>query len=358
MDYAFIGGLSVSQSLIVSPLINTTTRLWGTQATLFIGLIIFTASFIGASFATEVWHLFLTQGLCFGWGLGFLYVGSANIVPQWFSNKRSLATGLTAAGAGFGGLVYSLISSSLLERAGPSLTFRVLAGCEFAVNLLCILTVRDLNHNVKPNHNAFNHRLLRRPEIWLVLGWGCLSELSYAVLLFTLPNYARRIGLTPHQGSVVSALLNLGLMVGRPIVGYTSDALGRINMAAATTCICGMICLLIWVFAQSYAVLCLFATLSGTVCGTFWSTITPVGVDVAGLRELPSTLSIVLMLMVIPTTCKFAPLSCSPRSDHASLVGQRLSNARPRDMHQADKSYHSCRSYRAQLTALNRSNLS
>ena len=40
------------------------------------------------------------------------------------------------------------------------------------------------------------------------------------------------------------------------------------------------------------------------VCGTFWSTIAPVGADVAGLKELPSTLCIVLIVMFVPTTCK------------------------------------------------------
>lgn len=304
LDYAFIGGVSISQCLIVSPLINRSTCLWGTHVTLSIGLVLLTASLVGASFATQVWHLFLSQGVCFGWGIGFLYVGTANIIPQWFSTKRSLANGICAAGAGFGGLIYSLASSSLLERAGPPLTFRILAVCEFVANLICIVLVQDRNQASKPNHTAFNYRLLKCLEIWLVLGWGCLSELGYTVLLFSLPNYARRIGLTAQQGSIVGALLNLGLVIGRPIVGHSSDRLGRINMATITTGFCGSICLLIWIFAKNFTVLCLFATLVGTVCGTFWSTIAPIGVDVAGLKELPSTLSIVLMLMVLPTTCK------------------------------------------------------
>lgn len=200
--------------------------------------------------------------------------------------------------------MYSLASSSLLERAGPPLTFRILAICEFITNLVCIILVKDRNQVAKPNQNAFNYRLLKRKEIWFVLGWGCLSELGYTVLLFSLPNYARRIGLNAQQGSIVGALLNLGLMIGRPIVGHSSDTLGRINMAMLTTGVCGLMCLLIWIFAKNFAVLCFFAILAGTVCGTFWSTIAPVGADVAGLKELPSTLSIVLMLMVLPTTCE------------------------------------------------------
>ncbi|KAL1792184.1 hypothetical protein ACET3X_009935 [Alternaria dauci] len=59
LQYAFIGGLSISQALIVSPVATLTTRKWGTRTTLFIGVGFETVSFIGASFAitTEVMGL-------------------------------------------------------------------------------------------------------------------------------------------------------------------------------------------------------------------------------------------------------------------------------------------------------------
>jgi hypothetical protein len=47
-------------------------------------------------------------------------------------------------------------------------------------------------------------------EYLLLLGWGFFSMLGYIVLLFSLPNYARSIGLSAQQGSVIGALLNLG----------------------------------------------------------------------------------------------------------------------------------------------------
>ena len=291
-------------SFVITPIINMSSRIWGTRPTLSIGLFLLTASLVGASFATQVWQLYLSQGVCFGWGTGFLYVGSSNIIPQWFSNKRSLANGICAAGAGFGGLIYNLASSSLLEPAGPPFAFRILAVCGFVANLVSIILISDRNHTQHPNQSAFNYRLLKQVEIWLVLGWGCMSELGYTVLLFSLPNYARRIGLDAQQGSIVAALLNLGLLIGRPLVGHSSDTLGRINMVTITIGFCAMIYLLIWVFAKSFGVLCLFASLAGMVCGTFWATVAPVAADIAGLSELPSTLSIVLVLMVVPTTCK------------------------------------------------------
>ena len=123
------------------------------------------------------------------------------------------------------------------------------------------------------------------------------------MLLFSLPNYALSIGLSAKQGSIIGALLNLGQGIGRPIVGLFSDSAGRINIAGFLTFLCGLFCLVIWTFAKNYGVLIFFSILVGTVSGTFWTTIAPVGAEVVGLKELPSALSIVWLVLVLPTTC-------------------------------------------------------
>jgi MFS family permease len=127
LQYAFIGGLSISQGLIVSPVATLTTKRYGTRTTLLIGVVLETVSFIGASFATNIWHLFLSQGICFGWGMGFLFVGSVGIAAQWFTTHRSLANGCCAAGSGLGGLIYSLSAQAMIRNIGLPWAFRTLA---------------------------------------------------------------------------------------------------------------------------------------------------------------------------------------------------------------------------------------
>ena len=136
-----------------------------------------------------------------------------------------------------------------------------------------------------------------------------MSELGYTVLLFSLPNYARSIGLDAKQGSIVAALLNLSTFFVRILLGHSSDVLGRINITTITPGFCGTSCLALWIFAKSFAVLCFFAIPAGMVCGAFWVTVAPVAADVTGLSKLPSTLSIVMVLMVIPATCKSVTIS-------------------------------------------------
>ncbi|CAA9958550.1 mfs transporter [Pyrenophora teres f. maculata] len=302
LQYAFVGGLSISQALIIAPIATLTTRRFGTRTTLFIGVVLETSSFIGASFASQTWHLFLSQGICFGWGMGFLFVGSVGIPAQWFSTRRSLATGCCTAGSGLGGLVYSLSAQAMIRNIGLPWAFRTLAVIAFVANTASALLIRDRNKQIGSNQLGFDYRLFRKLEFLGLLMFGFLSMLGYVVLLFSLPNYARTIGLSSQQGSVIGAVFNLGQALGRPPIGYFSDSIGRLNMASSMTFLVGLFCLVIWMFAKTFGVLVFFSLLGGTVAGTFWATAAPVTTEVMGLRDLPSALSITWLVLVLPTT--------------------------------------------------------
>ncbi|KAF2131322.1 MFS general substrate transporter [Dothidotthia symphoricarpi CBS 119687] len=302
LQYAFIGGLSISQALIVSPVATLTTRLFGTRTTLFIGIGFETISFIGASFATHIWHLFLSQGVCFGWGMGFLFVGSVGVSAQWFTTRRSLANGVAAAGSGIGGLIYSLGAQAMIKNIGLPWAFRTLAVIAFVINSICALLIRDRNKQIGSSQLSFDHTLFAKPQFLGLMAFGFLSMLAYVVLLFSLPNYARTVGLTSTQGSIVGAMLNLGQALGRPCIGYYSDSFGRLNMASTMTFLAGLFALVIWMFAKSFGVLIFFGLIGGSVAGTFWAVVAPVTTEIMGIVDLPSALSITWLVLVLPTT--------------------------------------------------------
>jgi hypothetical protein len=47
-----------------------------------------------ASFANELWQVYLSQGLLYGIGGALVFSPSISLSPQWFVKHRSLATGL------------------------------------------------------------------------------------------------------------------------------------------------------------------------------------------------------------------------------------------------------------------------
>lgn len=195
---------------MVSPLVAWANYRLGTKISMLIGTVLISLSFLASSFATEIWHLCLAQGCCFGYGMGFLYLTSTTILPQWFTTKRSLALGLASSGAGFGGIVYNLTAGAAIPSLGLPWTYRLLALLTFVVNLVCSILLKDRNKAVQPDEKLFNIREFGHISIWLLTAWGVFTELGYVVLLYSLPNYAQSIGLSAQQGSVVGAVLNIG----------------------------------------------------------------------------------------------------------------------------------------------------
>ncbi|KAH8664726.1 major facilitator superfamily domain-containing protein [Xylariales sp. PMI_506] len=312
LEYALIGGLSISQALMISPLVHKCQARLGVRTCIVAGAVLEFLALLASSYARTVWQLFLAQGFCFGWGMGFLYIPASATLPAWFSSRRSLAVGAATSGAGVGGLIYSLITNAALEKVGVAWTYRILAFCALAANLAAAMIIKEYrgpasssNQQQPPRNNrdsVFRLRDFTKIEVLLVICWGLVTELGYVTLLFSLPSYATSIGLTATQGSIANALLNLGLAVGRPMMGYFSDRLGRINMALLVTALCGVWCFALWIPAESFALLAIFAFLSGALCGVFWCSVTPILAEVVGLNRMASTFGVILLAMVLPTT--------------------------------------------------------
>lgn len=307
--YAFVGGLSISSSLLAGPLVTWILSKTNTKTGMFIGIFFELGGLVAASFAKRIWHLFLTQGLLFGVGMGFLFQSSVGVASQWYSpdiyslvsggeggwgtladiiihrfdKKRSVANGIMAAGSGLGGIAYSLGVRAMISDLGLAWTFRTMALTTFIVNFICTLLMKDRNKQIRPRLNAFDLGILRRYEFLLLVAWGVFSMFGYVVLLFSLPDYAASQGFSKSQGSILSAVLSLGMTFGRPTVGWMSDRFGRINVGFIMTLLTGLSCFIIWMPAAEsglYGVAVLFSLLNGAVCGTFWTTIAPITVEV------------------------------------------------------------------------------
>ncbi|OQD70626.1 hypothetical protein PENDEC_c022G05854 [Penicillium decumbens] len=225
-----------------------------------------------------------------------------SVLPAWFSTRRSLATGIAGSGAGIGGIVYNLAEGRALEAVDVQTTYKILAFCSLGANRVSSLLMKSRD---KPQDNRQRRTLdyhdLARPEVLLVMLWGMTTEFGYIALWYSLPSYAASIGLSAQQGSVAGTILNLGITIGRPVVGYTSDVFGRITVSTIIMAVCGLLCLAIWIPANSYAALLGFALTAGAVCGNFWCTVTPVLAEIVGLGRLSTTFTLICLTLAIPT---------------------------------------------------------
>jgi MFS family permease len=270
IDYAFVGGIQFALSMFVAPFATSSVRRFGTQPPMLFGIAVQTAGFIAASFANRIWHLYLSQGVLLGVGLGFIFIPCSPIISQWFHHKRSLATGISSAGSGIGGLIFSFAIQAMVDHISVAWSFRIIAVVCGIMNLLAVGFIRNRNDKIKPPQLGFDTKLLIRYDVFLLFAWGFISMLGYITLLYSLPDFANSIGLTKSQGATIGAILNVGIAIGRPAVGFISDKLGRIQVASGFTIFCGLICFAIWVPAKNYGVTILFALVCGAFVGVFW----------------------------------------------------------------------------------------
>ena len=69
---------------------------------IFAGAILVVFGMMMTSICTAYYQLLLAQGICVGIGSGCLFVPSVAIVATYFTSKRALMTGITAAGGSIG----------------------------------------------------------------------------------------------------------------------------------------------------------------------------------------------------------------------------------------------------------------
>ena len=318
---------SAPKALLLAPLATICIRRFGTRVSLQIGTILETGAFIGASFTSQIWHLILSQGIAFGAGMGFLFTATVGLIPQWFHKKRSLANSIGTAGSGFGGLTYSLAAHAMITNLGLAWAFRILAILAFVVNGFCSFLARDRNKEVAAVHHAFHKELFKRLELYLLLGWGFFSILGYIIVVFSLASYASAVGFTSSQGSIVAAIFNRECLplvthspspirpcplltlhtpvsqgLGRPLIGYLSDKIGRINIAALSSLVAGLAAFFLWIFAGKHYVGAIVYALFGAFAGCIWPCIAPVSAEVVGLQLLPSCMSVTWIVLVLPAT--------------------------------------------------------
>ncbi|KAL4883453.1 major facilitator superfamily domain-containing protein [Aspergillus karnatakaensis] len=306
--YALVSGLSISCALLIAPVVTSFTPILSLRFFVVLGAILEAGSMIGASFTTQSWQLFLSQGICFSQGLACLFMSTVGIPNQWFKKRRGIANGIVAAGSGTGGLIYSLATNRMIEQFGFRWAFRILGIISFTVNLSCGMLVRERRPaasvvSLKKRHFlGLNPSLFRKPTFLLFLTWGFFSIIGYIALLFSLASYAQSIGLSSSTGSLASALLNLGQALGRPLVGFLSDHFGRIRVPAIATALCGFFCLVFWPLTSSPVSLFAFSILAGMEAGTIWASAAAMAAELVELPEVGGALSILWLVLVAPGT--------------------------------------------------------
>lgn len=304
LNLSFVGTLALVCNNVASPLVQICVSIFGVHIVLLAGTLFLTLGLEMAGFASQIWHLYLTQGVLFGVGASCIYVTIVGVTPQWFNKHRGLALGIIASGSGIGGLAIPFIMTSINGSLGPGWTYRILGFVCLVCDLIACAFVKEKN---PPAHRE-------RKKLSQIISLSCLKDVNfvlfsiasdiglfgYFIPYFFLPSYATYLGLSAAQGSNLIAVSSACNFVGRIITGFLADHIGKINTNFIFTFITAVSCLLIWTFASTYGSLMAFATVFGLTSGSFFALISPITASLLGMDQFRSGLSLLLVSNAIP----------------------------------------------------------
>src|SRR6204780_3295598 len=102
----------------LSPVQGYLVDRFGARMLIGAGCLLSGLGWISSAYATSLTGLYLTYGLFCGIGTGIVYVGIIGLMVRWFPDRRGFATGMVAAGYGFGAIATTFPISSMMASAG------------------------------------------------------------------------------------------------------------------------------------------------------------------------------------------------------------------------------------------------
>lgn len=303
VDLSFVGTLALICINGGSPIVQVFVARYGLRPVMITGTFLITLGMEMAGFATEVWHLYLTQGILFGLGASCMYVTVMSVTPQWFTKHRGLALGIVAGGSGAGGLILPFIITSLNRSMGSGWTYRVLGFiCLACGTMSCILVKERVPRprEKKKLSQIVQFDVLRNTNFLMFCIASDIALFGYFIPLFFVPAYATHLGMSDSQGSSLISVCSAMNFVGRLAAGYMADRIGRLNSNIIFHLLTAISCFLIWTFAYSFGPLMAFSTVYGFSCGAYFTLMSPISASLLGMEKFPSGLSLLLLFNAFP----------------------------------------------------------
>lgn len=100
------------------------------------------AGLLGASWCTEFYQFFLTQGVISSLGASAVFFISMQTMGKWFERQQALAIGIAASGVSAGGVVFPLMIQHLIPKIGFGWTMRSTVLVLLTLMIVCNVTLR------------------------------------------------------------------------------------------------------------------------------------------------------------------------------------------------------------------------
>jgi len=182
------------------------------------------------------WLIYITYGLCAGFGVGFAYGGALNCIQKWFPHKRGFATGISVCAFGLATVVLGPLIELFIAKLGVPGAFRAMA---FSFPLIVIVMGLFIKNPTQEYLCSIDNpaacvvqrqykptEALRSLEFWSLALSLLFLPAAYMMIIPRIKTLGLLRGLTDNMATIAVSLTGVASAASRLIAGYVTDKIG------------------------------------------------------------------------------------------------------------------------------------
>jgi len=235
----------------LAPMQGFLVERFGPKLLIGLGALMNGAGWIASSYIQTIWGLYATYGLLCGIGTGIVYIGIIGLMVKWFPDRRGLATGVVAAGYGFGAILTTFPIDSMIKASGYQHTLVVFGAVFGVIGLIGALMLRSPSEERMTGEATLATKevgyapiiMLRSPVFWLMFVMMSMMSTGGLMVITQFTSFAKSFGITAQTTVVIFGMAFAAIPTAltfdritngltRPFFGWVSDHIGRENTMA------------------------------------------------------------------------------------------------------------------------------
>ena len=223
---------------------------FGPKLLIGLGTLLSGAGWIAAAHISSLWGLYASYGLLCGIGTGIVYIAVVGLMVKWFPDRRGFATGVVAAGYGFGAMLTTFPIDAMLKAAGYQHTLLVFGAIFAAVGVAGALTLRAPRLGVGASSastagagGSTPREMLGTPVFWLMFVMMSMMSTGGLVVITQFTSFTKTFGIDADTSVTILGITTAAIPAAltfdritngltRPFFGWVSDHIGRENTMA------------------------------------------------------------------------------------------------------------------------------
>lgn len=187
---------------------------------------------------------------------GFIYNTAVTTANKWFPDKRGLTAGLIAGAFSWGSLPFIFPIRAIPKTSPPAVFFHVIyfmAVVIGGISIICALFMKDPPGGWKPQGWVPKVSAVKRPsdheytlgealqtwQMWLLVASFIMISSAGLTGVSKIVQYSLSFGFTAAAATAATGGLAIANGLGRPVMGWVSERIGRENAMIWSYILCG-----------------------------------------------------------------------------------------------------------------------